>query len=142
MQSENAKHDTSTQRIDAHQHFWRIGRGDYGWLTKADHPKIARDFLPDDLAPLLARARIDKTILVQAAPTEAETAFLLELAAPFVAGVVGWVDFEDADAAARIARLCANPKLLGLRPMIQDIPDNAWLLRPALAPVLWRQGRA
>jgi len=120
----------------AHQHFWRIGRGDYGWLTQAEHPKIARDFLPDDLAPLLAKAKITKTVLVQAAPTEAETAFLLELAGatPFVAGVVGWVDFDAADAAARIARLCANPKVLGLRPMIQDIADNEWMLRPGLAP--------
>ncbi|HEX4301218.1 MAG TPA: amidohydrolase family protein [Rhizomicrobium sp.] len=122
-------------RIDAHQHFWRMDRGDYGWLTAKDHPKIARDFLPADLAPLLAAARIDKTILVQAAPTDAETQFLLEIAAatPFVAGVVGWSDFEAPDTAMRIARLCANPKLKGLRPMVQDMADDEWLLRPSLA---------
>ena len=122
-------------RVDAHQHFWRIARGDYGWLTPADHPKIARDFLPPDLSPLLAAGRIDKTVLVQAAPSEAETQFLLELAAatPFVAGVVGWTDLEAPDAAARIARACAEPKLLGLRPMVQDIADDEWLLRPELA---------
>lgn len=122
-------------RIDAHQHFWRMDRGDYGWLTGKDHPLIARDFLPDDLAPLLKAARIDRTVLVQAAPTEAETHFLLELAdaSPFIAGVVGWVDFEAPDAASRIARLAARPKLLGLRPMIQDLPDDEWMLRPAPA---------
>jgi L-fuconolactonase len=119
-------------RIDAHQHFWRLDRGDYGWLTADAHPKIARDFLPADLEPLLAAARIDKTILVQAAPTEAETQFLLDLAhdAPFVAGVVGWVDFEADGAPARIAKLCADPKFVGLRPMLQDIAEVEWLLRP------------
>ena len=76
--------------IDAHQHFWRIERGDYGWLTPA-LAEIYRDFGPADLAPILARHGIDATILVQAAPTIAETRWLLELAAatPFVAGVVG-----------------------------------------------------
>jgi len=124
-------------RVDAHQHFWRVDRGDYGWLTAKDHPKIARDFLAADLEPLLAAARIDKTVLVQAAPSEAETQFLLDLAAatPFVAGVVGWTDFDAPDAAARIARLCANRKLLGLRPMVQDILDDEWLLNPELARV-------
>ena len=67
------------RRVDAHQHFWRLARGDYGWLTPAQGP-IYRDFGPADLAPLLARAGIDATVLVQAAPTVAETRFLLELA--------------------------------------------------------------
>ena len=125
-------------RVDSHQHFWRLGRGDYGWLTAADHPKIARDYLPSDLAPLLAAGTIDRTILVQAAPTEAETGFLLELAnaAPFVAGVVGWIDFDAADAADKIAQLASDPRMVGLRPMIQDIPDSEWMLRPQLTPAL------
>lgn len=125
-------------RIDAHQHFWRLSRGDYGWLNAAGFPKITRDFLPDDLAPSLKRAAIDKTILVQAAPTEEETVFLLQLAqaTPFVAGVVGWVDFDANDAAERIASLAANSALVGLRPMIQDIAETEWMLRPELAPAL------
>jgi L-fuconolactonase len=124
-------------RLDAHQHFWRMDRGDYGWLTAKDHPRIARDFLPADLQPLLSDGGIDRTILVQAAPTEAETQFLLDLAAatPFVAGVVGWTAFDAPDAPARIARLCANRKLLGLRPMVQDILDDEWLLNPGLVRV-------
>ena len=67
------------RRIDAHQHFWRLARGDYGWLTPAKG-SIHRDFGPADLTPLLARAGIDATVLVQAAPTVDETRFLLELA--------------------------------------------------------------
>ena len=121
-------------RIDAHQHFWRPSRGDYGWLTAEAHPAIARKFLPQDLAPLLADAGIERTILVQAAPTVAETEYLLGLAAetPFVGGVVGWADFEAPDAAARIEAAAARPKLIGLRPMLQDLEDDAWILRPVV----------
>lgn len=122
-------------RIDAHQHFWSLARGDYGWLTPALRP-IHRDFGPSDLAPLLATHGIERTILVQAAPTEAETAHLLDIAAkmPFVAGVVGWTDFDAPDVAERITALAANPLLVGLRPMVQDIADDGWLARPELAP--------
>ena len=121
-------------RIDAHQHFWSLARGDYGWLTPA-LGVIHRDFGPTDLAPLLAAHGIERTILVQAAPTEAETAYLLALAAktPFVAGVVGWIDFDAPDVAERIATLAADPLVVGLRPMVQDIIDDDWLARPELA---------
>ena len=122
--------------IDAHQHFWRLARGDYGWLTPALAP-IFRDFGPEDLAPILARHGIERTILVQAAPTVAETAFLLGIAraTPFVAGVVGWVDFDAPDAPDVVARLAGDPRLVGLRPMVQDIADDDWLARPSHAPV-------
>lgn len=120
-------------RIDAHQHFWHLSRGDYAWLTPALAP-IYRDYGPADLAPLRKAQGIAASILVQAAPTEAETLFLLDIAKhdESVAGVVGWCDFEAADAAARIARLAADPLLVGLRPMVQDIPDPDWLLHPNL----------
>lgn len=123
------------KRVDAHQHFWRLSRGDYGWLTPELGP-IHRDFLPPDLEPLLQRHDIAATVLVQAAPTEAETCFMLSLADahPFVEGVVGWTDFAAADAPAAIARLARHPKLKGLRPMIQDIADADWMLRPELEP--------
>jgi L-fuconolactonase len=122
-------------RIDAHQHFWSLARGDYGWLTP-ELAMIYRDFLPDDLTPLLAAAKIDGTVLVQAAPTVAETEFMLSLAdkTPFIKGVVGWVDFESASAPDQIVRLADNPALVGLRPMIQDIADPDWMLGAALTP--------
>ncbi len=125
-------------RIDAHQHFWRVARGDYGWLTADGFPALYRDFGPGDLAPLLAGAGVELTVLVQAAPTSAETCWLLELAAktPFVAGVVGWADFEAPDAARVIEDLARAPKLVGLRPMLQDLPDDAWIVRPAIAPAV------
>jgi L-fucono-1,5-lactonase len=124
-------------RIDAHQHLWTVARGDYGWLTP-DLTPIYRDFALPDLAPHLADARMEGTILVQAAPTEAETMFLLDIAenAEVVRGVVGWIDFDAADALARIDALATRKLLVGLRPMVQDIADDDWLLRPALAPLL------
>ncbi len=122
-------------RIDAHQHFWALARGDYGWLTP-DLGTIYRDFTPDDLSPLLAAAEIDGTVLVQAAPTVAETKFMLSLADQnaFIKGVVGWVDFEAADAPTQIAALAAHPALVGLRPMIQNIANPLWMLSDALTP--------
>ncbi len=121
--------------VDAHQHFWRIARGDYEWLTPALGP-IHRDFGPDDLAPILARCGVDRTVLVQAAATTAETRFLLELAerTPFVAGVVGWIDFESDDVERDLDALAASPRLLGVRPMIQDVADVDWMLGAAPGP--------
>jgi L-fuconolactonase len=118
-------------RIDAHQHVWRVARGDYFWMTPGP---LERDFGPDDLRPLLDEAGVDATVLVQAAQTVAETHYMLEVAAAtdWIAGVVGWADFEASDAADQIAALAGEPKIVGLRPMIQDIPDDDWMLRPGL----------
>jgi len=124
-----------TARVDSHQHFWRRDRGDYTWLTP-ELGAIYRDYLPSDLEPQLAAAGIGSTILVQAAATVDETRFLLSLAndSDFIAGVVGWVDFESSEAPDTIAELSGDPQLVGLRPMIQDIPDTGWMLRDDLAP--------
>lgn len=122
--------------IDAHQHFWDPARGDYGWL-KPDNP-IHRVFSPADLEPLLAEAGVDATILVQAAPTPEETDYMLGIArtTPWVLGVVGWIDLEAADAADEMRRRAGDPLFLGVRPMLQDLGDPGWILRPLLAPAL------
>jgi len=121
--------------IDAHQHFWRLARGGYAWLTP-DIGVLYRDFEPADLAPLLARNDVTASVVVQAAANEAETHFLFELAREhaFIKGVVGWTEFDAPDVARRIAALVAAGagKLKGLRPMIQDIADGGWVARPRL----------
>ncbi|MEW9571016.1 amidohydrolase [Rhodanobacter sp. Si-c] len=121
--------------IDAHQHYWRTDRGDYAWLRDAD-ASLQRDFLPADLAAQRIAAGVAGSVLVQAAATEAETRYLFELARAdrSILGVVGWVDFEAPDVAARIRPLVRDGDglLLGLRPMAQDHPDPDWLARPAL----------
>ncbi|MGA8709221.1 MAG: amidohydrolase family protein [Steroidobacteraceae bacterium] len=127
-------HDTR-MRIDAHQHYWQLSRADYGWLTPAQG-SLYRDFLPAELAPQLAAGAVSATVLVQAAATEAETRYLIGLAqtTPSITGVVGWADFEAGDIAERICGLVRDGggRLKGLRPMVQDIADPEWLLRPAI----------
>ncbi len=123
--------------IDAHFHIWRPARGDYGWLTPA-LGALYRDVALDDWRAVAQPCGITAGVMVQAAPTEAETAFLLQQAAdaPDVLAVVGWVDLLASDAPDRIAALATQPKLKGLRPMLQDIADPDWILQPALEPAL------
>jgi L-fuconolactonase len=118
-------------RIDGHQHFWRVERGDYHWMD-ASVPVLCHDYLPNDLRPSLIKHAIDRTILVQAAQTIAETDFLLELAAEneFIGGVVGWLDMDNEDFPSQFARYRKKPKFIGLRPMLQDLKDDGWILRP------------
>jgi L-fuconolactonase len=123
--------------IDAHQHFWTTARTDYGWLTP-DLTGLYRDFQPGDLAPLLAGHGIGGTVIVQAAPSEAETRYLLDIARawPPARAVVGWVDMTAPDATQSLERLADNRLLRGVRPMIQDEPDRDWMLQPAVGEAL------
>jgi L-fuconolactonase len=117
--------------VDAHMHLWDPARGDYGWLTP-DNTSLYRRFSRTDAEPLLSNAGIDSVVLVQAAPTVAETDYLLSIAdaTPWVAGVVGWVDLDAADIDEQIARRSGNSKFVGIRPMLQDIPEVSWVLDP------------
>jgi L-fuconolactonase len=122
-------------KVDAHQHVWRLDDPGRDWPT----PGLAalyRDFTPADLAPLLRAHGVERTVLVQSLPSEADTLALLELAAAhdFIGAVVGWTDLAAPGAPQRIRELAARPKLRGLRPMLQDMPDGAWLDDPALEP--------
>jgi L-fuconolactonase len=121
--------------IDAHQHFWELSRDDYGWLSP-DDAVLYRDFQPGDLAPHLERAGITKTVLVQAAPTVEETRYLLGVAerAEFVAAVVGWVDLPSPAVARDLDGLVGHPVFRGVRPMIQEIADDEWMLSSELTP--------
>ena len=65
-----------------------------------------------------------------------ETEYMLGLAdgCDAILGVVGWVDFETPSQRQTLARLSQHPKFVGVRPMIQDIPDVNWMLR---ADIQW-----
>ena len=123
--------------IDAHFHAWQLARGDYAWLTPMLSP-IYRDVSVADWQAQATPHRVTGGVLVQAAPTEAETRFLLQQADQHdaVLGVVGWVDWLAPDASARIHALAHHRKLKGLRPMLQDIADPAWILQTAVQPAL------
>lgn len=117
--------------LDTHHHFWKPERGDYFWMSP-DLKVLYRDYLPGDLAPSLRRAGVDKTILVQAADTEAETDFMLGIAesCDFVVGVCGWLDMDSDDFPARLDHYRKNPYFKSFRPMLQDIAEPDWILRP------------
>jgi L-fuconolactonase len=121
-------------KVDAHQHFWRLDDPARDWPPRALAP-LFRDFGPRDLAPLLQAHGIERTVLVQSLPNEADTLALLDLAEEYdvIGAVVGWTDLKARGAPQRIAQLAARPKLRGLRPMLQDVEDDAWLDDPALA---------
>ena len=127
----------TTERIDAHQHFWQPSRGDYGWLTP-ELTTLYRPFGPDDLKPLREGANIGRTVVVQAAPTIDETRYLLDLARdePSIAGVVGWVPLDAPNAAESIRELAREPKFKGVRPMLQDLKDDRWIERPELGAAI------
>lgn len=124
-------------RIDAHQHYWKIARGDYGWIGP-ELPILYRDYGPDDLKPHLDRHRLDGTIVVQAAPTLEETEFLLELAQKdeTILGVVGWLDPNDPNHLEHYERFASDPKFVGFRVMIQEMPDANAALEPGFVEAL------
>jgi len=117
-------------RLDAHQHFWRYSAAQYPWM-KPEWP-IRRDFLPADLAPLLAKAGLDGSIAVQARQDLKENDFLLGLAdhSPLVKGVVGWVDLRSDQVDDQLRAFAAHPKAVGVRHVVQDEPDDDFMLRP------------
>jgi L-fuconolactonase len=119
--------------IDAHHHLWKVSRGDYHWMTP-DMTVLARDYLMEDLQPHLRKSSVTRTILVQAAQTEAETDFLLDLASgsESIAGVTGWLDMTDPNFPEHLARFRRHPKLVAVRPMLQEMRDDDWILQPVV----------
>lgn len=124
-------------RIDAHQHYWSIQRGDYGWITP-ELPALYRDYLPQHLVHHLDKHKLDGTILVQAAPTCEESEFILSIADrdERVLGVVGWLDLFSPDHLQSFQSLRRHPKLVGFRIMIQDMPDSSRILDDAFVKAL------
>ena len=120
-------------RVDAHHHVWKLDRGDYGWLQPTrELSKIYRDFTLAELRSVLGEADIDTTVLVQAAPTVAETRYLLEVAKAsrgLVRGVVGWVDLRSPRLRATLESLSGERKFVGVRHIVQSEADE-FLLRP------------
>lgn len=123
--------------IDAHQHFWLL-KDRQGQWPPPSLDAIYRDFLPGDLTPLMQKAGVDGTVLVQTMESAADTDFMLALAGEnsFIKGIVGWVDMKAADAPAEIARRAANRAFKGVRPMLQDIADIRWIDDPVLEPAV------
>ena len=120
------------KKIDCHQHFLKPGQVSYCWM-KPDMP-LAKDFLPSDLKPWLDKQNVQKTILVEAADSEKENEFMFQLADEndFIGGIVIWLDIESPSFADDLERYLKIPKFVGVRPMIESIDDERWMLRPAV----------
>jgi L-fuconolactonase len=118
-------------RLDSHQHFWHYSPTEYTWMTDQMHP-LKQDFLPYDLKPLLDAIQFDGSIAVQARQTLEETRWLLELAEqyPFIKGVVGWVDLRSDRLSEQLERFAQHPKLVGVRHLVHDEPDDNFMLLP------------
>jgi|SRR5579862_387734 len=117
--------------IDAHQHFWIYNPTEYEWIDDS-MAALRRDFLPEDLQPELQGAGFHGSVAVQARQTLEETHWLLELAdrSPLILGVVGWVDLRSPEVGSQLERFAANPKLVGVRHIVQSEPDDRFLLQP------------
>jgi L-fuconolactonase len=117
--------------IDAHQHFWHYNPHEYGWIDDS-MASLRRDFLPSDLEPELRRNGFQGCVAVQARQSLQETRWLLELAseAPFILGVVGWVDLRSPQLRSQLESFAENPKLVGIRHIVQSEPDDWFLLHP------------
>lgn len=117
-------------RIDAHQHFWRYTSEEYGWIGP-EMQILQKDHLPVELSPLLDSAGMDGTVAVQARQTLEETQWLLELAGQhgLIKAVVGWVDLQSSMLAEQLERFCEHPGFRGVRHIVQEEPDDEFMLR-------------
>ncbi len=118
-------------RIDAHQHFWKYNEVRDSWITD-DMAVIQRNFLPEDLRPLLPLNRIDGTVIVQSDQSKDENIFQLAngLQHDFVKGVVGWVDLEADDLSDHLSFYQEFKKLKGFRHVLQAEKQRDFMLRP------------
>lgn len=116
-------------RVDAHQHFWVFDPVRDSWIDES-MSVLKRNFLPDDLFPLLNQNSIDGTIAVQADQSDNETNFLLDLADKNerIYGVVGWVDLMAPDIEKKLEHFSTYKKLKGFRHIVQAEPDNNFML--------------
>jgi L-fuconolactonase len=117
--------------IDAHQHFWIYNPAEYDWID-ASMSALRRDFLPADLKPELDGSEFQGSVAVQARQTLEETRWLLELAegSPSILGVIGWADLRSPEIRSQLKTLARNPKLVGIRHIVQSEPNDRFLLQP------------
>lgn len=117
-------------RVDAHQHFWIYDPERYAWIGEG-MDVLRGDFLPEDLAHELQACGIDGSVAVQARQDLEETRWLLGLAEEhdFLKAVVGWVDLCSEEVGEQLDELASHPKLRGVRHVVQDEPDDDFLLR-------------
>jgi L-fuconolactonase len=120
------------QKIDAHHHFWQFDPVRDNWISD-DMSVIQKDFLPQDLEPLLRQSGFDGCVAVQSDQSEKENAFHLALAGDhdFIKGIVGWVDLQAENIAERLQHYGGYKKMKGFRHVLQGEAQRDFMLRPA-----------
>jgi L-fuconolactonase len=121
----NGLPSASPEVIDAHHHLWRYSAAEYDWIDD-NMASLRRDFLPADLVAELVNAGIHGAVTVQARQTLEETRWLLELTrgCKAIRGVVGWAPIAASDFEASVSALATDPKLVGLRHVVQAEPEG------------------
>lgn len=117
------------QIIDSHHHLWRYSPEQYGWINE-QMKVLKRDFLSPELNVVAVENQVAGFVSVQARQSLEETDWLLELAAsePLIRGVVGWLPLADPGIAGVLERFQESPLLKGVRHVVQDEPDDRFLL--------------
>ena len=116
--------------IDSHHHLWKYAPEDYGWMDDSMQI-LKKDYLPQDLEPLLMKSGVLGTVVVQARQSLEETEWLLEMAREntFIQGVVAWVDLCSPELEEQLEKYAHHPKLVGVRHVIHDEHDDDFMLR-------------
>ena len=119
--------------IDSHHHFWdrSLSQFDYSWQENTELEKICQSFLPEHLKPQIDATGVDKTIFIQTQHNLLENDWALGLTEShdWIAGIVGWVDLASPDCESQVERLKEHPKFVGVRHVVQDEPDDDFILR-------------
>jgi L-fuconolactonase len=117
-------------RIDAHQHFWQYNPTDFDWITD-DMAVIRRNFLPEDLKPLLQQQQFDGCVLVQTEQTTEGNEFLLQCAKEndFIKGIVGWIDLQAPDVEEQLASYQQHSRIKGFRHILQGEKQRDFMLQ-------------
>lgn len=122
------------QKIDAHQHFWKYNKVKDGWINRK-MKVIQKDFMPEDLEPVIQAKDIQGCVAIQSDQSEEENNFLLRCADNYewIKGIIGWIDLQSPDITELLDHCQSFPKLKGFRHILQSETDRALMLRPAFS---------
>ena len=121
--------------IDTHLHVWDPQLLRYSWLD--DIPLLNKPYLLEDYDRACGPVAVEKMVFLQAEVDtdlfmqEAEWVDSLADQDNRLAGIVPWAPLENGDAVRpALEKLSANPRIKGIRRIVQFEPDIDFCLRP------------